>query len=114
MQRAGDNLSCGIAPADPKYGYYRQFSIPEGSLAPGTHTLTVPLALKQVPPVPDIRNGYWEPGCGMPGFDLQTELTNTQSKLQAIGLCFGGGNFACHGVVAPNGGTFQINSYTIQ
>jgi hypothetical protein len=99
LHRQKDNMSIG-----GEYGFYRFFS-QYTAFTPGTHTLTMPLTLD-----------YWMAAQNNAGWDINAEFVLTKSNLQSVGFCFGGGSFACHGVVVPppNIGTFKIEAASIQ
>jgi hypothetical protein len=94
LHQAGDTLAA--TPGSP-LAYYRWFSIPQ-TLQAGTYTLTVPFVISQWIPV-------YQPADPL-GFS--TAMTH----LGSVGVCFGGGDFACHGV-SSDGSAFQINAVSI-
>lgn len=92
LQRAGDNLSCAGA-----FNYYREFSQPFGLLdEPGTHTLSVPLS----------DPAQWTP-CTPP--NDAGSFAGTLRNIGLLGVCFGGGDFACHGISANGDAQLTIN-----
>ncbi len=97
MQRKGDNLS-----GEGDYANYRFWSRPLLSvLTAGSSTLTVPLLAAQWINVWGQNNG--------------TGFSQTISNLQAIGMTFGGGCFAGHGVFVTGGtARFNAKSYLIK
>lgn len=98
LQRSGDDWS-----GTGQFAYYRWWS-PSIPLALGTYTLTVPIT----------EAGGWtdvsgDSSAGAGSFDL---AANNPS---AIGMTFGGGCFAGHGVDLTGGSaSFTINSFTVQ
>ncbi len=94
MQRKGDDLSGAGA-----YEYYRFWSRPLLSeLKAGPATLTVPLT-----------DDNWISVYGKHG-----QLAGALSNLQAIGMTFGGGCFAGHGVYVTGGtARFIAKSYSV-
>ena len=101
FQQAGDNLS-GIGP----YEFHRWFSTP-ATLAPGANTLSAVL---------DGAN--WISVYGKPGNDLDAAagFAGAIANVANIGMVFGGGCFAGHGVNIQGSDTarFKVHSYAIQ
>ena len=95
MQRKGDDISGTGA-----YEYYRFWSRPLLSeLKSGTATLTVPL----------------KPDQWITVYGKQYDLSGALPNLQAIGMTFGGGCFAGHGVYVTGGtAKFNMKSYLVK
>jgi hypothetical protein len=100
FQQVGDNLSGNGA-----YEFYRWFSTP-ATLAPGSNTLSVVLA-----------GANWISVYGKVGNDptAATGFAAAIADIGHIGMVFGGGCFASHGVNIQGSGTarFTVNSYGV-
>jgi hypothetical protein len=71
-------------------------------LAAGTFTLEVPLS-----------GDLWSDWNGQSGITEAAGFAAAVKKVASIGLSFGGGCFFANGVGAPNGGSFELSSYTV-
>lgn len=100
LHQAGDNMS-GVGP----YAFYRWFSeLDAQALTLGDHELTVPLTVDRWTPVFKST-----PEANAAGF--ATALAN----ISEVGLGYGGGSFAAHGVAVTSGSaTFTIKSFGAQ
>jgi len=100
FQQAGDDLS-----GNGTYEFYRWFSTP-AALAPGSNTLSVLLA-----------GANWISVYGKVGDDPTAEpgFAAATANIANIGMAFGGGCFAGHGVNIQGRGTarFTVNSYVV-
>ena len=101
FQQVGDNLS-----GNGTYEFYRWFSTP-ATLAPGSNTLSVVLA-----------GAHWISVYGKAGNDpaAAAGFAAAIANIANIGMVFGGGCFASHGVNIQGSGTarFTVNSYGIE
>jgi hypothetical protein len=107
LHQVGDNLS-----GQGVYAYYRWFSVPQ-PLTAGTNTVTVPLG--DVTQWTPVYNGGAAANAQVIALQHAANAQGYVIALQhigSIGVCFGGGDFACHGVAGS--GHFQIDSVSVQ
>jgi hypothetical protein len=96
FQRSGDNWS-----ARGKYAGYRWYSINRPLIAPGTHTISIPL---------DI--AHW--GAVLASGRTQALFDAAKARPTRIGFTFGGTGNAGHGVCLETGtARFTVKSFTV-
>jgi len=99
IQRVGDEMT-----GKGQYAFYRWFSIPTVVLANGTFTLTVPIDPSQ-----------WIDVWGRPGSASPADFIAAMSNIANLGMTFGGGCFAGHGVWLTAGSArMSVRSYSAQ
>ena len=99
IQRVGDEMT-----GQGQYAFYRWFSIPTVVLANGTFTLTAPIDPSQ-----------WIDVWGRPGSASPADFIAAMSNIANLGMTFGGGCFAGHGVWLTAGSArMSVRSYSAQ